>query len=487
MTTTALSPALASWGHLLDSSEANLVQSLTGKLQAHEIRNALRSAYLDGENRLKHLGLSIPPQLRNIEAVVGWPAKAVYTLENRLDLEGFVLTDGDPADDRLTGLLDRNVLQVEASQGHTGSLTHGTAFVTVTPGQDARDPDAVIMAHSARTATALYSRRQRRLTAGMVVNPAEDGEPASVTVWTDDDELVLIAEGSRVWVERNRHGLGRPPMVALSHRPWLERQFGVSRISRAVMSLTDQAVRATVRAEAHGEFLSFPQRFLMGADKDAFNTATGDVVTGWELYLGRLNGIPRDKDGQLPELHEFAATSGQAHVDQLRAIAMMFAGETSIPPSFLGVIQDNPASADAIRAAEADLVKHAERAQMVFGHAWCDVARLAVHVAGGVAPDHLDGLRARWRDAATPTKAANAQSVMTLVGAGVLPARSEVTYELLGYDESTIRRLMADAARAEAVDGLAALLRAEPADPADGQAAELAGRVDTGAGDDVEE
>lgn len=481
MTINAVMPVLPSWADALDAKEARLVKLLADRIIKREPRNELRSAYLDGENRLKHLGLSIPPELKKLEAIVGWPAKAVYTLENRLDLDGFVLTDGSPADDRLNGLADRNHLQTEASQGHTASLTHGTSFISVTPGDGVRTPDAVIMAHSARQATALRSRRTRLLTAGMVATPSEDGEPGAVTVFTEDTEIVLIHEGNKVWVERNEHGLGRVPMVDLSHRPWLERPFGISRISRPVMSLTDQAVRASVRAEAHGEFLSFPQRFLMGADREAFRTSDGEVVTGWELYLGRLNGIPRDKDGNLPELKEFAGTSGQAHTEQLRSVAMMFSGETSIPPSFLGVIQDNPASADAIRAAEADLVKHAERAQTVFGQSWCEVARLAVHVADGVYPDHLEGLRARWRDAATPTKAAAAQSVMSLVTAGVLPPISEVTYELLGYDESMIRRLMADATRAAATGALTELLTptAEVPDVTDQQAEQLAARVDT--------
>lgn len=482
MTINAVMPALPSWADALDAKEARLVQKLVDSIVEHEPRNALRSAYIDGENRLQHLGLSIPPELRNIEAVVGWPAKAVYTLENRLDLDGFVLTDGSPADERLDGLADRNNLRGESSQGHTASLTHGTAFVSVTPGDGVRTPDAVIMAHSARQATALRSRTTRLLTAGMVATAPDADQPGSVTVFTEDAEIVLIYEGSKVWVERNEHGLGRVPMVDLSHRPWLERPFGISRISRPVMSLTDQAVRALVRAEAHGEFLSFPQRFLMGADQDAFRTSDGETVTGWELYLGRLNAIPRDKNDNLPELKEFAGTSGQAHTEHLRSIAMMFSGETSIPPSFLGVIQDNPASADAIRAAEADLVKHAERAQSVFGQAWCEVARLAVHVADGVYPDHLEGLRARWRDAATPTRAAAAQSVMSLVSAGILPPISEVTYELLGYDESMIRRLMADATRAAATGALTELLQptAEVPDVTDQQAEQLASRVDTG-------
>lgn len=443
----------------LSAVERELFVSLAAKLGRHAPRNRLRSAYFDGSQRLRSLGLSLPPEMRRLESVVGWPAKAVNTLENRLDLEGFVLTDGGESDSELDEIVAANALQVEASQAHTAALVHGTAFVAVTPG-GVGEPAAVITPVSARSATALWSKRSRKVSAGLVVSGGGD-EPVVYTVWTDSREFVVRNDKGSVTVERRDHNLGCVPLVPLSHRPWLEREFGVSRISRPVMALTDQAVRAVLRGEAHAEFLSFPQRFILGADKDVFNVGTGEVVTGWELYLGRLNGVPRDGNGDLPQFHEFGAPSGQIHVEQLRSIAMMFAGETSIPPSFLGIIQDNPASADAIRAAEADLVKVAERDQVIFGRAWCDVARIAVQVASGAKPDHLVGLAAKWKDAATPTRAAAAQSVMQLVSAGVLPARSEVTYELLGYDDATIRRLMADSALERSV-GRASDLVPEP-------------------------
>ena len=121
------------------------------------------------------------------------------------------------------------------------------------------------------------------------------------------------------------------------------------------------------------------------------------------------------------------------------------------PDTRAQVVQDNPASADAIKAAEADLVAVAEDAQNDFEAAWAQVAVLAAmasRAAQGRDPDVSDlaGLRTVWRDASTPTRAAQAQSVMGLVSAGVLPPDSEVTYELLGLDQSTRRRLLATAA-----------------------------------------
>lgn len=305
-------------------------------------------------------------------------------------------------------------------------------------GVGAGEPEAVIAARSAREATALWSRRSRSIAAGLTVNAAEAGEPATVSLWLPDRVVVLTAGRGGWSVYRSPHRLGRVPMEMLVHRPHLEREFGMSRITGTVMDLTDSAARTVLRMEGTAEFFSFPQRYALGVDGD-------DFADTFRTYLNRFLALGRDTEGQIPQLGQFTASSPQPHIEQLRAVASLFSGETSIPLNYLGIVHDNPSSADAIRAAEADLITVAERAQRIYGAAWARVMGLARRVrdgAGAPAPR----LRVQWRDPATPTKAANAQSVMALVSAGVLPAMSEVTWELLGYDEATITRLSAAAA-----------------------------------------
>lgn len=443
----------------LTDDEVHLLSELLAQYNQHLSRNGLRSNYFEGRHRLRQLGLTLPPSLSNLDTVVGWPTQAVTTLENRLDLDGFVRADKSEIDDEIAELFAQNNMRIDSSQAHTAAYVHGTSFVAVTAGIEPDDPAAVITVHSALQATGLWDPRKRRLTAGLIVEQNDDKTkqfPRRLSLLTDTHLVVItFSPSARGEVERLPHGLNRVPMVALSHRPWLERPFGVSRISRAVMSLTDQAVRCIMRTEAAAEFFSFPQRFILGADKDSFDKA------GWELYMDRLMAIERDENGELPQVQQLNAASLQPHIDELRSIAMMFSGETGIPPSYLGIIHDNPASADAIRAGEAKLVKIAERDQVVFGQRWCEVARLAIELATGEETP-LNGLQARWKDASTPTKSAQAQAVMTLVQAGVLPARSEVTYELLGYDATTINRLMAEKARMESDEMFKALSQLAP-------------------------
>lgn len=437
----------------LTDEDAHTLGKLIAQYNTHLNRNVTRSNYFEGKHKLRRLGLTLPAQLRDLDTVVGWPTQAVTTLEQRLDLDGFVRAGQAETDTVLEEIFTSNNMAIEASQAHTAALVHGTSFVAVTAPAEPGDPAAVITVHSALQATGLWDARHRCLSAGLIVERHEDSEGAPrrlVILARDHVTTILLGKNTRPVVETTPHALGRVPMVALSHQPWLEKPFGVSRISRAVMSMTDQAVRCIMRTEAASEFFSFPQRYILGVDKESAGSEM-------EMYMNRFLAFEKDEDGDLPKIDQLNGQGIQPHIDELRSIAMMFSGETGIPPSFLGIIHDNPASADAIRAGEAKLVKIAERDQVIFGARWCEVANLALHIATGEnANQHT--LRARWKDASTPTKAAQAQSVMQLVSAGILPPTSEITYELLGYDSTTISRLVAEAKRREADDMFASLL-----------------------------
>ncbi|MBQ1163366.1 phage capsid protein, partial [Streptomyces sp. A73] len=84
------------------------------------------------------------------------------------------------------------------------------------------------------------------------------------------------------------------------------------------------------------------------------------------------------------------------------------------PPHYLGYTTDNPASADAIRSSEAQLVKRAERRCRRFGGAWAVVMRLALWVRDGEPPERSRRIECVWRDPATPTVAQLTDAAVTL-------------------------------------------------------------------------
>jgi hypothetical protein len=86
---------------------------------------------------------------------------------------------------------------------------------------------------------------------------------------------------------------------------------------------------------------------------------------------------------------------------------------------------------------------------------------MAVEIRDGkAAADALSGLRAKWRNPATPTKGEASKAVVEQVAAGILPPESEVTLEQLGYDDVTIQRIIADRRRATSGSRLDALAAA---------------------------
>lgn len=453
--------------HGLDAAEQRVLSRLVSQFQRHQSSNDLRSLYYLGKHSLRaagKLGMAMPSSLGKLETVLGWPAKAVSTLEHRLDVRGFVLPNTPDRDEGLAEISAANQLDIEMSMTHTASLIHGTAFTTVSAGDvQSGEPPVIIASRSAREATALWSRRTRQITAGLTVNPAEGDRPGQLVMWLPHVVITVEAQRSGWGIVRQPHSLGRVPMELMSFRPHLEREFGVPRITDSVMGLTDSAVRTVLRMEGTAEFFSFPQRYALGVSSEDFSDT-------FKNYLNRFLALGRDGDGELPQMGEFTSSSPQPHIEQLRATAMLFSGETSIPLNYLGIVHDQPASADAIRAMEADLITVAERAQRVYGVAWAQTMMIAQHVRDGEANPEMRRLAVQWRDPATPTKAANAQSVMSLVAAKVLPAQSRVTWELLGYDEATISRLEAAAAQERVSERMGALAGFQPPGPsADGE------------------
>lgn len=445
----------------LDHADANLMDQLLNQWAQKRHRNMLRSLYYDGKNALRDLGISIPPQLRTMEAVLGWPAKAVGVLAARCNFDGFVMPgqDQDPFD--LAGMFVDNDMDVELPQALTSSLIHAASFLTITPGDtSAGEPDVLLLARSAKFGTGLWDRRRRSMRAALsIVDMDETGYPVELVMYQPDKVSTFTRMQPGRWVVDVRpNRTGRVWVEPLVYRPELDRPFGHSRISRAVMSLTDSAIRTIVRSEVAAEFFNTPQRYLLGADEGAF----ASDAERWKAVMGRFLAISRDEEGEVPEIGQFAQQSMQPHMDQLRGWASLFAGETGVPVSSLGIVQDNPSSAEAIYAAKEDLVIEAGSANRVWGAALRRAATTAVMLRDGLSepPAEMRAVQAKWRNPATPSVVSASDALVKQVSAIPWIADSDVALESLGYDQATITRLRADKRRSQGSANLAALVAA---------------------------
>ncbi len=430
----------------LTREEKKDVNDLIVLLGRKSVRNRLRTRYYDSRQTIQHLGIAVPPQLQSVETVIGWPAKSVDALEQRIDLDGFVLANGNLDDFGLDQIWDNNRLSLESSEAHISALKYAVTFVAVLAGEKTiGEPDVVIRPLSATGTTAKWDPIARRVkTALSVTQVTDSGEVKEFILYNDKFVHTLTFDGAK-WVNDSRaHVLGRAPIAVLPFRPSLEYPFGRSRISRAVMSITDRAVRTLLRMEVSAEFYSSPQRYVLGANEKDFVGADGKPRTGWEVMLGKVLALEGDPNSdKLPVVGQFAQMTMQPHVEMVRADAALFAGETGLPVSSLGIIHDNPASDAAMQTAYLDLVKTAERAAIPFGMGWVDAMKLAVMVRDGLSepPSELAGLKAKFRNPATSTRTEAANATVQFVSAFPWASDSDVALEMFGLDRTDISRL----------------------------------------------
>lgn len=442
----------------------NLLGDLLNKLAAKDRPNRERDAYYDMHNMFKDLGIAIPPHLKNLEVAMGWPAKAVDELSRRVRLRSFVIPGGNVDDFGIADIWVSNRMNTEAPQTHTSALIHSTAFILTSQGDPSLgEPDVLMSTFSGLEATGIWDPARRALSSGLCVMARSDtGEPTRLLMLTPLAAAdIRKREDREGWdVRAWRHGLGRVPLEPLTYRPRLGRPFGSSRISRSIMAITDSAVRTVARSEVGAEFFSAPQRYLLGADESAFVDQGGNPTGAWSLLMGRILAMPgNEPDGPKLEVGQFPQISMQPHTEQFRMWAAIFASEASLPLDFMGVVHDNPSSAEAINAAQIPLVDLAEETGENFGPAWVRSMATAVQIRDGLAtlPPELRALDVIWRDPTRISKAGNTDAVMKQVQIGVLPPDSDVTLEQFGYDSTAIKRIQADRRRARSSEMINAL------------------------------
>src|SRR4051794_24939418 len=100
----------------------------------------LRDLYFRGEQAIRQLGISIPPQLAGLRTVVGWPGVAVEAVEERLDIEGFRSPDQAGGDQTLWDLWQYANLDEESQLANLDALIFGRSFVAVGSGDADGEP-----------------------------------------------------------------------------------------------------------------------------------------------------------------------------------------------------------------------------------------------------------------------------------------------------------------------------------------------------------
>lgn len=448
----------------LSVDEQRTLTALLAQLDQKRSRNRLRSAYMDGKHLLRQLPPTVPPYLRNIGMVLGWPAKAVEALARRARLVDFAIPGSELADFGLDVIRDDNSYIHESRQAGLSSLEHSVSWLIATRGDTtAGDPEVLITRQSALEGTGEWSRRARRLVSfvSIIERDKTTGAPTEMNFYSPG-QIIMIADG-RVQDRRNS-SLPRLPVEPLIYRQRDARPFGSSRISRPIMKLTDSAVRSILRSEGTADFYSAPTLALFGPDESLF-----EGNPAMRMLLNSIFAIPDNEDApaghQRAELKQVQQASQGPHVDQLEVWAQLFSSEASIPVSSLGIgmTQANPTSAESYLASREDLISEAEDTIDGWEIAHVRTMQNAWMIREGATgiPAELRQLRGLWRDPRHESKAAAADWFVKLATAMPWIAETDTAIDMIGVDEATAARLRGDKQAAQARKTLDALLSQE--------------------------
>lgn len=420
------------------------VSLLVNEYASHSQHNELLRRYYDGDVEVHDYGVTA--SIDN-DQTCHWPEKAVNDWAERINLERFTLPDGVD-DAMMLDVVERNNLVDNYNQHVPVKGLYGCMGVTVNRG---RDDHAIVRFHGADTFTAIPSPD---FTDGVVASGLAIAR-REFTSWSRGQMVPTIVNlhlphnvgefrqyDSGKWAYSE--GLMAEPLPTLyvfaHRRVGTVAPFGRTRITKFVRTLTDDAIRCMFHMQVSGAFYSMAKMWATGltdeqfdammADKDKFQLARMLLLTANEQT---------DRD---PNVGQLSGNSPQPFIDELRSLAMQFSGATGVPVSSLGIIQDNPSSAEAIQSGREDICLIAKRDIAADRQTLRRVMHAAMAIETNTTTDALDdGLRdvkAEFSDPILHTLSERADWVLKVNSVMAGFGETDVGMRMVGIDEADI-------------------------------------------------
>lgn len=427
----------------------DLLIELLNRLDSHQTEYHTLNLYARGEQPLAFLSPESKKALGNRFGRIASniPRLAVTSLAERLRVTGF--TGADVWDDWL-----RNDMDQLASVAIREALILGQSFLIVWA-----DENGVprITVESAEQVAVRRNPITREVTAAVkrVFTAGETHAyvylPDRVDHWVADQ--AHAAASAMTLIDTVPNPLGVVPVVPVTNSDRLLDCDGRSEIID-LMPLVDGLNKTLADLAVAQEFTARPRRWATGIELeerpvlDGDGNAVVDPDTG-EPVLETVNPIPEGNRAMISEHHD--ARFGQLEGADLKgyeAAVRIWLGQimavSALPAHMIGILHDQPTSADALRASEASLTARAESRQASFGKAFEQAARLVIAVRDGVDPAGVV-VRVQWADPATRSQAQESDAAVKLFQAGIL-SRTAVLRRL-GYSDEQIAEELANVTR----------------------------------------
>ena len=345
---------------------------LRAKLRTKSNRVDLRYKYYDMKNHVKKITALIPPEFRTVTYSLGWCGKSVDSIADRIAFDEF-----DKDDFKLNEIYRQNNSDILFDSSVLSALISSCSFLYID-----RDADGYpsIECIDGGNATGIIDPVTNLLTEGYAVLERDDSGNPSLEAYFEPGKTTYYESGKKEPIDVLEHKAPYALLVPLIYRPDARRPFGHSRITRSCMDIVQSALRTLLRTEVGAEFYSVPQKYIVGLSQDAeFNNKAATLST----FLS----FSKDDEGKSPTLGQFQQQSMAPHIEHMRMLASMFAGETGLTLDDLGFSTDNPQSYDAIKASHEQLRLCTRKAQRNFGVGFLNAGYLASCIRDDTAYD----------------------------------------------------------------------------------------------------
>ena len=374
----------------LDGEARLALEQLVEVYARRQPTNRLLGQYYECKQPTPSIGIDNIPDTVNVPTRCDWAAKAVNSVSERVRMSGFTFA-GDYRDPALSRIERANGLSTGFNRHVASELVHGCMFATVQ-----RDGDQVaVRTHTAETAAAIWDVAAQRIAYGFVIADSRRTRwspnapvPMRVNLHLPRRVVVLTRDETGGWTAAsNPTPLDRPMMEAFCFRPTGAKPFGQSRITPAVRYYVDEVQRTLRYMAVSGALYAVPKDILTGLTEQQFKAMGGQQFS---VMMTSLFMATRDpKSGQVPDYKRLHAASPQPYIDSIATYAKLFSGATGVPLNSLGIVQDNPASAEAIAAQREDICVAAEDCIETNRESMRNVALMAMAVAENKTMDRL--------------------------------------------------------------------------------------------------
>jgi len=408
-------------------NELKGVSYLQNKLNNKRSRVLLRYRYYEQKAIAPDLGISTPEGLEWLSTVNGWCSKAVDNLADRLQFDSF-----EHDEFNFQSLYDQNNPDILFDDAMLSALISSCSFVLITKGTENEVDGQRIRFQviDGGNATGVIDDYTKLLTEGYAVLERDDNDGVVSYAYCVPGKTEIYKGGTLIGVETFDSDFCA--LVPIIYKPDAKRQFGHSRISRACMDYAKSAMRTVKRMEISAEFYSFPQKYATGLAQDA------EDMEPWKAAMSAMMTFSKDDEGDSPSVGQFQIGSMAPHVEQLKSIASMFAGETGLTLDDLGFATSNPSSAEAIKAGHETLRLMASKAQRCFGIGFKNVGYMGVCIRDNTNYRRETVLETKllWKPTFEPDAA-----MLSAIGDGVLKLNQAMESGGSYIDEARMKRL----------------------------------------------